>query len=200
MPLSITPFEKAGLNVQLSDFESLVTEAVARVLPRRPLVDARADLTTNEVQFLADAGVPLDDFAPPDLGSDSPLVQTAADYAALLATALTVPQLAMRLRVDQSRVRQRIARHSLIAVKDGATWCLPLYQLDDAGHRLVPGLASVAPRLVQVHPVAAARRFVLPNSDLVDDAGCALSPRTWLLSGGDPEEVAALADEFHERA
>jgi hypothetical protein len=47
--------------------------------------------------------------------------------------------------------------------------------------------------------VAAARWFVLPHSDLVDDAGCAISPRAWLLSGGDPQEVAALADEFHER-
>ena len=200
MPLSIDPFEKAGLHVQLADFESLVMEAVARALPRRPLIDARADLTANEARFLVDAGVPLDDFAPPDLGSDSPLVQTAADYAALLATALTVPELATRLGVDQSRVRQRIARHSLIAVKDGASWRLPLYQLDDAGHRLLPGLASVAPRLVQVHPVAAARWFVLPHPDLVDDSGGAISPRAWLLSGGDPQEVAALADEFHDRA
>ena len=199
MPLSVAPFEKAGLHVQLDEFESLVMEAVRRALPRRPLVDARTDLTADEAAFLADAGVSLEDFAPPDLGARSPLVQTAADYAALLATALSVPELARRLGVDQSRVRQRIARHTLIAVKDGAAWRLPLFQLDDTGQQLVPGLAAVAPRLAEAHPVAVARWFTLPHPDLVDDEGHPISPRAWLLGGGDPTEVAALADELHER-
>ena len=199
MPLSVAPFEKAGLHLQLDEFESLVMEAVTRALPRRPLVDARADLTADEAAFLADAGVSLDDFAPPELGVRSPLVQTAADYAALLATALSVPELARRLGVDQSRVRQRIARHTLIAVKEGAAWRLPLFQLDDLGQQLVPGLAVVAPRLVNVHPVAVARWFMLPHPDLVDDDGHPISPRAWLLGGGNPVEVAALADELHER-
>jgi hypothetical protein len=157
MPLSVAPFEEAGLHVRLDEFESLVMEAVARALPRRPVVDARADLTAEEASFLTDAGVSLDDFAPPDLGARLPLVRTAADYAALLDTALGVPELAKRLGVDQSRVRQRIARHTLVAVKDGAAWRLPLFQLDDTGQQLVPGLAAVAPRLAGVHPVAVAR-------------------------------------------
>jgi hypothetical protein len=148
---------------------------------------------------LTDAGVSIDDFAPPNLGARSPLIQTAADYAALLATALSVPELARRLGVDQSRIRQRIARHTLIAVKDAAAWRLPLFQLDDMGQQLVPGLAAVAPRLAGVHPVAVARWFTLPHSDLVDDEGRPISPRVWLLSGGDPDDVAALADELHER-
>jgi hypothetical protein len=200
MPLSVAPFEKAGLHVRLDEFESLVMDAVRQALPRRPLVDARADLTSDEAAFLSEAGVSIEDFAPPELGARSPLVQTAADYAALLATALSVPQLARRLGVDQSRVRQRIAQHTLIAVKDGAAWRLPLFQLDDTGQRLVPGLAAVAPRLARVHPVAGARWFTLPHPDLVDDDGHPLSPRAWLLGGGDPKEVAALADELHERA
>jgi hypothetical protein len=199
MPLSVAPFEQAGLHVQLDEFESLVMEAVARALPRRPLVDARADLTPDEAAFLSDAGVSLEAFAPPELGGRSPLVQTAADYAALLATALTVPELARRLDVDQSRIRQRIARHTLIAVKDGAAWRLPLFQLDDPGQQLVPGLAVLAPHLAKVHPVAVARWFTLPHPDLVDEEGQPISPRAWLLGGGDPAEVAALADELHER-
>ena len=96
-------------------------------------------------------------------------------------------------------VRQRIARHTLIAVKDGAAWRLPLFQLDDTGQQLVPGLATVAPRLANVHPVAVARWFTLPHPDLVDEDGQSISPRAWLLGGGDPAEVATLADELHER-
>lgn len=199
MPLSVAPFEQAGLRVQLDEFETLVMEAVARTLPRRPIVDARADLTADEVAFLTDVGVALDEFAPPDLGTASPLIQTAADYAALLGTALSVPALARRLGVDQSRVRQRIARHSLVAIKDGAAWRLPLFQLDDAGQHLVPGLTAVAPWLAGVHPVAAWRWFTLPHADLADDDGTPVSPRAWLLGGADPREVAALADELRDR-
>jgi len=127
------------------------------------------------------------------------LTATAADYAALLATALSVPGLARRLGVDQSRVRQRIARHTLVAVKDGATWRLPLYQLDDTGQQLVPGLAAVAPHLAEVHPVVAASCFTLPHPDLADDDGRPVAPRLWLLGGGDSGEVALLADELHDR-
>src|SRR5215216_3532151 len=76
MPLSVAPFEQAGLHVQLDEFEALVMEAVARTLPRRPLVDARGDLTRDEACFLADAGVALESFAPPELGVRSPLLQT----------------------------------------------------------------------------------------------------------------------------
>jgi hypothetical protein len=71
---------------------------------------------------LHEAGVRVDDFTPTDLGARSPLALTAADYAAVLATALAVPELARRLGVDQGWVRRRIARHTLIAVKDGAAW------------------------------------------------------------------------------
>ena len=80
-----------------------------------------------------------------------------------------------------------------------SSFTLPLFQLDDTGQQLVPGLATVAPRLANVHPVAVARWFTLPHPDLVDDDGNPVSPRAWLLGGGDPVEVAALADELHER-
>jgi hypothetical protein len=50
-----------------------------------------------------------------------------------------------------------------------------------------------------VHPVAVARWFTLPHADLLNDKGRRISPRAWLLRGDDPEDVAALADELHER-
>jgi excisionase family DNA binding protein len=91
---------------------------------------------------LHEAGVRVDDFTPPDLGARSPLALTAADYAAVLATTLTVPELARRLGVDQGWVRRRIARHTLIAVKDGAAWRLPLFQFVDLAQQLVPAWMS----------------------------------------------------------
>ena len=100
MTLDTAAFQRAGLRIQPADFERLVMEAVESALPPRPPSDARDELTEDEQRFLEESGVDLAEFAPRDRGVASPLAQTAADYAALLATALTVPDLASRLGVD----------------------------------------------------------------------------------------------------
>ena len=197
MTLDTAPFRRAGLSVEPADFERLVAEAVERVLPRRAPVDARHELTEDEQRFLEESGVDLAEFAPRDRGVYSQLAQTDADYAALLATALTVPDLASRLGVDTSRIRQRLARHTLYGVKDGVSWRIPLFQLDEAGQALVPGLHRVAPHWVGVHPVEVARWFTLPHVDLENADEQSMSPRDWLLTGGDPGVVATLAEELH---
>lgn len=121
---------------------------------------------------------------------------TAADYAALLATALTVPELAARLGVDEGRIRQRLTRRTLYGIKDRRAWRIPLFQLDDDGRALVPGLDRVAPHWAGAHPVEVARWFTLPHVDLEDAEGRPVAPRAWLLGGGDPQTLAELAEEL----
>ena len=190
-------FQRAGLTLEPTEFERLVVEAVERVLPERPPVDARDELAEDELRFLADAGVDLAELAPRNRGAAAPLALTAAEYAALLATALTVSDLASRLGVDESRVRQRLAGHTLYGIKDGKSWRIPIFQLDDAGRMLVPGLQRVAPHWRGVHPVEVARWFTLPHVDLEGKDEQPISPRAWLLTGGDAGVVAALAEELH---
>ena len=196
MTLDLAPFRRAGLTVEPADFERLVMAAVARALPPRPPADARHELAEDELRFLEAAGVDPAELAPRDRGVASPLALTAADYAALLATALTVAEAAARLGVDESRIRQRLARHTLYGIKDGRGWRVPLFQLDDAGRALVPGLDRVAPHWAGAHPVEVARWFTLPHVDLEDAEGQPVAPRAWLLAGGDPRTVAALAEEL----
>ena len=196
MSLDVAPFRRAGLSVTPADFERLVMEAVERTLPTRPPADGRRELTEGELRFLDEAGVDPAELAPRDRAASSPLALTAADYAALLATALTVPELAARLGVDESRVRQRLARHTLYGIKDGKGWRIPRFQLDDDGRAPVPGLQLVAPRWVGAHPVEVARWFTLPHVDLEDADGHPIPPRAWLQSGGDPQTVAGLAGEL----
>lgn len=157
----------------------------------------RARLAEDELRFLDESGVDLAEVSPRDRGPASPLALTAADYAALLATALTIPELASRLGVDERRVRQRPTHHTLYGVKDGKTWRIPLFQLDDTGYELVPGLDRVAPCWVGVHPLEVARWFTLPHVDLEDANERPVAPRDWLLTGGYPGAVAALAKELH---
>jgi hypothetical protein len=196
MPLDTAPFHRAGLTVDADELERLILEAVERTLPARPPTDARGELADDELRFLEEAGVDLAELAPRDRGAASPLALTAADYAALLATSLTVQDLATRLGIDESRVRQRLARHTLFGIKDVKGWRIPRFQLDDNGWTLVPGLYRVAPHWEGIHPVEVSRWFTLPHVDLEDAEGNPVPPRAWLLSGGDPETVAGLAEEL----
>jgi len=196
MPLDPTLFRRAGLTIEPADLERIILEAVVRALPSRPPTDARNELADSELRFLEEAGVDLADLAPRDRGAASPLALTAADFAALMATALTVGDLADRLGVDESTIRQRLARHSLFGIKDGRSWRIPLFQLTDAADALVPGLHRVAPHLAGVHPVEVARWFTLPHVDLENAEGQPVAPRSALLAGTAPELVAALAQEL----
>jgi hypothetical protein len=196
MQLDIAPFRRAGLHLSLEEFEQLVMDAVEQVLPDHPATDTRREMTEAEAAFLREAGVDLADFAPREHGANDPLARTAADYAAILAASLSVPELAGRLGVDESSIRQRLLARRLYGIKAGKGWRIPLFELDDAGHSLVPGLHLVAPHWADAHPVEVARWFTQPHLDLLGPNDEPVSPRAWLLAGGSARTVAALAEEF----
>lgn len=186
-------FERLGLRVGEQEFEGLVEEALATFLPERAPRAARSALGEREAAALEEAGLSFERHA---AGAESPLVRTAAEYAALVASALTVPQAAQRLGVEPSRVRQRLVKHTLYGIKQKAGWRLPLFQFAERG--TVPNFEAVAPRLSGLHPVAVARWFTTPHADLVvGEEEQPVSPRAWLETGRDPGRVAALADELH---
>jgi hypothetical protein len=196
MQLDIAPFRRAGLDLSLEEFEQLVMDAVTQVLPDHPAPDARPEMTEAEAAFLREAGVDLADFAPREHGANDPLARTAAEYAALLAASLSVPELAARLGVDESSIRQRLLARRLYGIKAGKGWRIPLFELDDAGQALVPGLHLAAPHWADAHPVEVAQWFTQAHGDLLGPNDEPVSPRAWLLAGGSARTVAALAEEF----
>src|ERR1700730_17725971 len=137
MHLDLAPFRRAGLGLSLDEFERLVMDAVAQVLPERAPIDGRADMTGSEASFLRDAGVDLSEFAPREHGAESPLAAKAAEDAAILPPASRLPELAKRLHGDESSVRQRLVSHRLYGIKVGKGWRVPLFELDDTGQALV---------------------------------------------------------------
>ncbi|MBI3971596.1 MAG: hypothetical protein HY332_09940 [Chloroflexi bacterium] len=141
-------FERLGLQVGADEFEGLVDEALRSFLPERAPRAARSDLSDREAGALQEVGLSFERRA---TGPDSPLARTAAEFAALLASALTVRQAAARLGVEPSRVRQRLAEHTLYGIKLKTGWRLPLFQF--AGRGTVPNVEVVAPRLFSLHPV-----------------------------------------------
>lgn len=93
---------------------------------------------------------PLDEIGPHD-----PIVQTAAVYASLLASSLTVSQAAQILGVTTGRVRQELYAGTIYGLKEVSAWRLPRWQFADDLTGLLPGIRRVLPHLDRgLHPVA----------------------------------------------
>ncbi|MFC3058397.1 hypothetical protein [Paenirhodobacter populi] len=147
-------------------------------------------LSVAETEALRSVGVAAD-AADPDA---SPIMQTAVSYAALVATALPLAEVAAKLGVTDGRLRQRVAEGSLLAVhgSDGRTLRIPPFQLTETGE--LPGLRGIMRAIRRdLRPVQTAAFFTTLQSDLEDAQGEAMTPVDWLLSGHDPEPVRELA-------
>lgn len=129
-------------------------------------------------------------------GRTDPLAQSIADYMALLDTSLTTSQAAKYLKVDPSRIRQRLRERSLYGVEYDGEKRLPRFQFE--GHKVVPGLAHVLAELPgHLSPLDVAEWFLSPNPDLdLEGRAEPVSPRDWLLSGRSVQTVVALARGF----
>lgn len=123
---------------------------------------------------------------------------TASKHAAILASSLTVREVASLLGVSEGRIRQKISAGSLYAVRvQGGERRLPRFQFSERG--AIAGMEEVMREVSEgVHPVALQNFFLSPNPDLHLDAEeeIPITPRDWLLSGGSPEAVAVLARDL----
>ena len=193
MAVTTEALERAGIHVDPEAFDRLVAEALADVVPPRPPADPRRELTAEEQAILRDGGFDL-----PPLPRDEthPVARTAAAYAALLASSLSVAEAAERLGVNESRVRQRLGERSLYGVKTSREWRLPRFQFEE--HGTVSGLARVLQRLApDLHPLAVTTWFLTPDPDLAIGADeTAVSPREWLRGGHPVAAVEALAADL----
>ena len=98
--VSARDLERIGLSLEPDEFERLVAEAVRGMPPARRPRDT--DIPQFDRAALERGGLT---FAPLLDALRSPLAGTAAKYAALLATARSVAEVARLLGVDPSRIR-----------------------------------------------------------------------------------------------
>lgn len=188
MMVTADALHRAGIEQSPETF----ADAVRRVIETMPAAESRttsrAELTPADVAALERGGFDLDHI---DHGVDDPYLRGRATYAALLASSLSVAEVAAMLHVDESRVRQRLAKRTLYGVKLDGAWHLLTFQFADG--RLIPGLERVLPALdPSLHPVGVYQWFTLPDCDL-EIADEPRSPRDWLLHGEDAGVVVALA-------
>jgi hypothetical protein len=151
-------------------------------------------LSASEVIALESVGLSV---APWTKAQDrDPLMESIADYMALLATSLTTAEAAALLKVDVSRVRQRLREGSLLGVDYDGERRLPRFQFERG--LVLPGLREVLAALPGgLNPLDVAEWILSPNPDLESDRDATpLSPREWLLNGGAVDRVVVLALGF----
>jgi hypothetical protein len=181
-----------GVDLPREAIERAVRLAIAE---RRARLAGPSDreLTRAEVEVLELGGF---DLGHREHGEADPVLRTIAAYAALIAGALTTSEVALRLGVASSRIRQRLAERSLYGIMPDTDWLLPEFQFE--GPRTLPGLAQVVRALdPSLHPVSVDRFFASHDPELADPTtGRALSPRDWLRAGQPPATVARLAAQL----
>lgn len=184
---------RSGEEVE-EDALRFASQIVASMPTGRWVVKPAEEFSPGEVAVLEEGGL---DLSLPVAEEPDPLARTVARYAAMLATALTTREAAGLLGTSESRVRQRLKEKTLYGVKAGRENRLPAFQFDSGAE--VPGMGRVLRHMDRsMHPVALLNWFTLPNPDLHLDEGeeRAVSPREWLLSGGDPQVLVPFAEEL----
>jgi len=180
---------RIGIEQTPEEFEEAMQHVLAMMPAAEWRVSSSEELTVAEAEALKRGGFDLERR---DYGANDPYLRGKAAYVALVAGGLSVTDAATILHVDESRVRQRLAKRTLYGVKLNGAWRLPTFQFH--GDRLIPGLERVLPVLdPSLNPVAVYQWFASPDVDLAID-GAPTSPRDWLLRGEDPDAVVLHAD------
>ncbi|MHB1534465.1 MAG: helix-turn-helix domain-containing protein [Acidimicrobiales bacterium] len=151
-------------------------------------------LPTHDQTFLAlHSGVKVTEKDPQSTGRSWTLA-VESDLAELVRDSLTVARVATQLGIDVSRVRHRVRDGALYAFRVGRQLRLPAWQF--VGSESLPGLRAILGVLPgSLHPLEIDGFIKTPDPDLVVKEE-PVSPRQWLLGGGKPDAVVALARDL----
>src|ERR1700678_3891851 len=122
----------------------LYERARRRLLENEPLLDASdggpaaAALSSGEVAALESVGLSTAPFK--GGAAEDPLQRSIADYMALIDTSHTTSQAAKSLKVDVSRIRQRLREGSLLVIEYDGARRLPRFQFER--RQVIPGLRA----------------------------------------------------------
>jgi excisionase family DNA binding protein len=187
---------KRGVFRSVEELHGEAQEMVDSLLAGLPVgraQDPEGGFTLAELSVLREGGLTFD---ASEYGNR--VSRTASKYAAISASALTVREAAVLLAVSEGRVRQKISEGRLYAIRGrNGERRLPRFQFSERG--AVEGMQETMREVPPgVHPVSLQNFFLSPNPDLYLDAEeeTPVSPRDWLLSGGDPRAVTPLAREL----
>lgn len=176
-----------GHDLTAADFTTELERTLSRAGRSTP-----GALSNHDRDVLLAVGVAEADL---DTDATNDLIQTrASNLIRLAAESGTVAQTAGRLHRSEQRIRGAIADGSLYGVKIGKSWRLPVWQFHDG---------QVLPHLRKVIAAIPAGTSALSIGNLMTTSTRELflddqpvSPRDWLLAGGDPEPVVTIIGDL----
>ena len=181
------------------DATRLYEEARRHLLKNEPLrgesgESAARTLSAGELDALKAVGLTTAPFS--EGSARDPLTRSITDYMALLETSYSTSEAASYLKVDASRIRQRLRENSLFGIDYDGEKRLPRFQFERK--QVLPGMREVMAALpADLNPLDVAEWFLSSNPDLeINAQEMPLSPREWLLKGHAVEEVVKLAQGF----
>ncbi|MGH8729142.1 MAG: hypothetical protein ACREV9_13550 [Burkholderiales bacterium] len=175
------------------ELRTLFRASQRALVENRPIssLHSGAGLSKAELAAINEVGLASKPWRKPQTAD--PLAQSIVSYMALIETSFATGKVAEMLKVDVSRIRQRLRERSLVGFEHEGEWRLPRFQFEDS--KTLPGLAEVVKALpADLNPLDVAEWFMTSSPDLEDEkSDSMLSPRDWLLSGHALEPVLHLA-------
>lgn len=147
------------------------------------------ELTESEQAVLRQGGVNLAQSTTRDL-----MAETAIKYAALIESGLSTKDVANRLDITESQVRQMVSRKTLYSILLNNRRYVPIFQFEDTGP-MVSNISKVNAALPSdLHPVEVYQWYTEADLELFlgDDIDSIMSPLAWLRSGGDTKKLVTL--------
>ena len=167
-------------------------EDVLRSKEPRVYTDASSGLSEAEQEVLTSGGLRLNRTAGRDL-----VAETAVAFANLVASSLTSGEVAGRMGLTPTRIRQMIRDREIYSFLLNGKRLVPQFQFQ--GNSLVNNIRSVNRSLHEgLHPVGVDEWFRRDNPELFIDTKSIAhrSPLNWLIEGRDPAKVAFLAESL----
>lgn len=184
-------FQSHGLRTsapsQLAQGLVLAIEQLKRSLYR----ESSEELSEAELSALVAGGFDVKERAHKEA---DPLAKTTELYAALITTSWSTSDVATKLSVQPSRIRQMLTDRSLYGFHVDNRWLIPFFQFDEKN--LIPNIIKINAVLNStLSPVLVYNWYITPDPEL-SLQGRILSPLEWLRTGQFLDKLTRIASSL----
>ncbi|MGZ0069478.1 hypothetical protein [Microbacterium arborescens] len=174
--------DPAVVSVLLDDFAGFLVERAPR----------RSTMTEDERAWLIESGAmtaeELDEAETAIAGGALSRMELRSSITPI-ATALSTKEVADRLKIDETRVRHRLAKDGLYSIKVDGRHRFPEWQFVGDGTVLLPGLKQVIQALPDDLDPASVEGLMTSEQDNLLLQDSPVTPREWLQAGGSVDDV-----------
>jgi hypothetical protein len=189
-----------GVGAASAWVSAVIQEVTDLVKAREPIGAGR---TEAEADYLVESGA----FTPEQFAATERRVAAGVLAAqerdtrmGAITRTLTADQVAEKLRIDSSRVRHRQAKNGLYGFLVGRARLYPEWQFIEGTKMVLPHLSTVVNSFPEGWHAASVEGFMTtPQEGLRGEGSAQLTPKEWLLIGGDPASIVTILEGIKQR-